>query len=166
MGNTEWGRKMLEPQELRALIKSTLTPMNLYSPDAEELLMATCAQESAMGTYRRQVGGPALGIFQMEPATFNDIFSNYLVFHPGLQADVCALASTQPPRPVELVTNDNFAIAMCRVQYLRAPGSLPSMLDLNGLWSYYKLHYNTSQGAATQAEFYANYKKYVAGAAT
>lgn len=156
---------MMEPQELRTLIQKTLKPMNLYSPEAEELLVATCAQESAMGTYRRQVGGPALGIFQMEPEDFNDIFKNYLAYKPGLEADLCALASTQPPRPVEMVTNDAFAVAMARVHYLRSPGALPPAGDLCAIWEYYKQYYNTPQGAATKDQFFANYRKLVNGSA-
>ena len=156
----------LNPDALRALIKSTLAPLGLYSPAAEELLMATCAQESALGLYRRQQGGgPALGIFQMEPATFQDIFSNYLAYKPALLTDVGALATTQPPRPVELVTNDAFAVLMARVHYLRAPGALPDPASLEALWAYYKQYYNTPGGAATQSEFFANYRKYVKGAA-
>ena len=156
----------LNPDALRALIKSTLAPLGLYSPAAEELLMATCAQESALGLYRRQQGGgPALGIFQMEPATFQDIFSNYLAYKPALLTDVCALATTQPPRPVELVTNDAFAVLMARIHYLRAPGALPPATDLAGIWNYYRGHYNTVLGKATQEEFYANYKKLVGGPA-
>ena len=157
---------MLEPEELRDLIKTTLWPVNLYSPEAEELLMATCAQESALGTYRRQVGGPALGVFQMEPEDFNDIFTNFLAYKPALLTDVCSLATTQPPRPVELVTNDAFAVLMARIHYLRAPGALPAATDLTALWNYYKLHYNTPGGAATQEQFFANYKKLVNGGAT
>lgn len=156
---------MLEPTELRALIHSTLSPLNLYSAAAEELLMATCAQESALGTYRRQMGGPALGIFQMEPGTFNDIWANYLAYHSTLATQVTALAATSPPRPIELTTNDPFAIAMCRVHYLRAPGALPGATDLVALWEYYKQHYNTPLGAATAQQFYKNYHKLVQGAA-
>jgi len=150
--------------ELRALIQKTLKPVQLWSPDAEELLMATAAQESHLGQYRRQTGGgPALGIFQMEPATFNDIWLNYLAYHKNLEADLCALATTQPPRPVEMVTNDAFAILMARVHYLRAPGSLPAASDLEGLWAYYKAHWNTPLGAATHDQFTNNYRMLVNG---
>ena len=152
---------------LRTLIQTTLKPLNLYSVDAEELLCATCAQESLLGKYRRQGnGGPALGIFQMEPEDFNDIWTNYLAYHPNLAMDIGKLATTQPPRPVELVTNDPFSIAMARVQYLRAPGTLPAATDLQGLWAYYKAHYNTPEGAATQDQFVRNYQTLVKGPAT
>src|SRR5260370_40232291 len=99
----------LEPKIFRHLIKDTLTPLGLYSADAEELLMATCAQESLLGQYRHQVNGPAIGIVQDEPADFNDLWKNY----PNgtrLGEEIDALASTQPPRPMELQNNDPFAI--------------------------------------------------------
>jgi hypothetical protein len=155
----------LKPDELRTLIQDTLKPVQLYSPAAEELLLATAAQESHLGEYRRQIGGPALGIFQMEPATFQDIWANYLKYKPALESDVCALASTQPPRPVEMVTNDGFAVLLARIHYLRAPEALPAAGNLCDLWTLYKLRWNTPLGAATKDQFFANYRKYVDGPA-
>jgi hypothetical protein len=140
--------------------------MGLYSPEAEELLMATCAQESLLGRYRRQVNGPAVGIFQMEPEDFNDIGVNFLQGRQDLMRRVMALGT--PGARVsaeELVDNDPLAIAMARIHYLRAPGALPAATDLQGIWNYYKLHYNTLGGAATEAEFYTHYHTLVGGAA-
>lgn len=153
----------LNPTLLRQQIKQVLAPLGLYSADAEELLMATCAQESMLGTYRRQVGGPALGIFQMEPEDYHDAWTNYLPYHPDLSRAISALGQSPtlpgtPPAVTELVDNDELAIAMCRVHYDRAPGALPSASDLSGLWSYYKRFYNTPQGAATAGEFYQHYQ--------
>jgi len=148
---------MLDPKTLRQLIQQTLTPLNLYSADAEELLMATCAQESLLGKYRHQVHGPAIGIFQDEPGDFNDLWNHFLSRTP-LGDSIAALASTQPPRPIELQNNDPFAIAICRVHYLRVKHPLPSATDLNGLWHYYKIYYNSTFGAATQEQFVNNYK--------
>jgi len=156
---------MMEPQELRDLIKSTLTPLGLYSPEAEELLMATAAQESHLGTYRQQIGGPALGIFQMEPATFNDIWANYLHYKHPLSDNIRALATHGFVIAGELVNNDPFAIAMARAQYLRAPEALPPAGDLCAIWTLYKLRWNTPLGAATKDQFFANYRKYVDGPA-
>lgn len=147
---------------LRSLIQQTLKPMNLWSANAEELLLATCAQESAFGTYRTQGGGgPARGIFQDEGEDFQDLFLNYLDYHSGLYTQVAKLFNTQPPDVDQLVNNDPAAIAICRVHYLRAPEALPSNTDLNAIWTIYKKRYNTPGGAATQDEFYRNYKRYV-----
>lgn len=47
------------------------------SSSAVNLLLGTAAQESAFGTYLRQIGGgPARGVFQMAPATAKDIWEN------------------------------------------------------------------------------------------
>ena len=155
---------MLNISNLRAQIESTLKPMGLYSPEAEELLCATCAQESLLGTYRVQVNGPALGIFQMEPEDYNDIWTNYLKYNFQLSVQVSALAEGNVGAQ-QLVTNDPLAIAMARIHYLRAPGALPAATDLNGLWQYYKQHYNTPEGAAKQVDFVRNYHNLVQGAA-
>ena len=62
---------MLDKQEVKALVTKATKAIDLYSPEVVELLMGTCAQESTMGKYRKQLGnGPALGIFQMEPFVF------------------------------------------------------------------------------------------------
>lgn len=148
--------------DLRALIQSVLKPMTLWTPAAEELLLATCAQESLFGTYRTQGnGGPARGIFQDEGEDFQDLFVNYLDYHSGLYTQVARLFQNQPPDVNELVNNDAAAVAICRVHYLRAPGALPNNTDLNAIWNYYKAHYNTAGGAATQQQFYDHYKHFV-----
>ena len=58
-----------------------LEPEIPHSLVAEELLMLTAAHESHLGTYLKQKGGPALGIYQMEPATYRDLHENFLRFH-------------------------------------------------------------------------------------
>jgi hypothetical protein len=152
----------MDIQPLRAMIQSTLTPLGLYSADAEELLCATCAQESLLGVYRQQVNGPALGIFQMEPEDFNDIWTNYLAYKPALAGQIRALCQGLMVAS-DLVNNDGLAIAMARVHYERAPGALPDAGDLAGMWGYYKQYYNTPGGSAKQADFYRNYHTLVQG---
>jgi hypothetical protein len=151
--------------DLRALIKSTLTPLGLYSANAEELLMATCANESNLGEYRTQVGGgPARGIFQMEGEDFNDIWYNWLGYKTGLAFSIAALNGGQRGTVDDLVANDPYSIAMARCHYARCPGALPIASDLNGIWSYYKRYYNTPIGAANQSVFISKYRQYVLGA--
>lgn len=149
----------LEAADLRALIQSTLTPMGLYSRNAEELLMATAANESHLGEFRRQIGGPAIGIFQEEPEDFADLYSNFLAFRPHLAAQVNSLSSARTVDDLE--ENDRYAVAICRLHYLRAPGELPAAGDLDAIWTYYKAHYNSEQGAANADAFMACYRKYV-----
>lgn len=149
---------------LRALIVTTLTPLGIYSANAEELLVATAAQESHMGTYRQQVNGPALGIYQMEPGDFEDIFRNYLAYHTTLKNQVMSL-EPDSINPQAMIFNDRFSTAMARVHYMRLPKALPASTDLQGIWMTYKIGYNSINGAATQEQFYANYKHYISDGA-
>lgn len=152
----------MNPQDLRNAIRQTLTPLGLYSPNAEELLMATSANESNLGEYRTQApNGPARGIFQCEGNTFNDIWSNYLAYHPSLATSLKGLNNGVEGTVDDLVNNDPYAIGICRAHYMRAPGALPDYTDIEAIWTYYKQHYNTPQGAATHDVFIQKYKKFV-----
>lgn len=151
----------MKATDLRQLIKGSLG--SLWSPAAEELLMATSAQESHLGQYRHQINGPALGIYQMEPGDHDDIWKNFLAYKPELAA-LAASASKDPAHPAsEMQLNDAYATVMCRLHYMRCPRALPDPTDLNALWMYYKVNYNSVKGAATAVQFYANYHGYVGG---
>jgi hypothetical protein len=154
----------MNPDDLRKAIRTELLLIGLYSADAEELLMATCAQESLLGQYRHQVSGPALGIFQMEPGDHDDIWKNYLTYHTDLARFIVGDPVIKPDAS-RLQTDDAYAIAMCRVHYARCPRAFPKATDLNGLWMYYKVNYNSVHGAATQEQFNRHYQTLVHGVA-
>lgn len=161
---------MIDKSQLRALVKQTITFLGLHSQAAEDLIMGTIAQESHLGTYIKQLGkGPALGLVQMEPATHDDIWINFLAYKKPLSALLWTLSldngmftSSKIPDSAQLMGNMYYAIAMCRIHYFRAPGALPQAGDIAGYAAYWKKYYNTPLGAGTEAEFIANYKKYVA----
>lgn len=145
------------------LVIPTLKKIGLHSEAAANLIVGTAAQESR-GKYLVQLGnGPALGFFQMEPATYQDIWDNYLSYKSELEAKVLHLASIEsssnsmPPDEQQLVTNLAFACAMCRVHYLRKPQSLPDANDVAALGGYWKKHYNTHLGKGTVEEFVHNF---------
>lgn len=59
----------MNSEQLRSLIRDVLECWGMYSESLEELLLLTAATESHCGRWWRQVGGPARGIFMMEPGT-------------------------------------------------------------------------------------------------
>ncbi|MGI9250965.1 MAG: hypothetical protein ACR2PR_07175, partial [Pseudohongiellaceae bacterium] len=126
------------------------------SKPAVDLLLGTAAQESLLGTYVRQVGGgPALGIYQMEPATHDDILDNYVRYHDDLVDKLAEIfGSTLPMAPERLVYDLRYATIMARLHYYRRPEPLPD--DLVGLAQYWKTHYNTELGAGTVSEYVHN----------
>jgi hypothetical protein len=149
---------------LRSLIQSTLTPIGLYSPNAEELLLATCANESNFGMYRVQGGGgPARGIFQMEAEDFNDIWTNYLAYHATLAFQIKNYNGGHQGTADDMIYNDPYSVCMARIHYARKPGALPDANNIEAIWAYYKQWYNTPQGAATHDTFIAKYNHYVLG---
>lgn len=146
----------IHPGQLREyIIRPVLNRLGLYSEAAEELLMLTAATESLCGKFVHQVGGPALGIFQMEPRTHDDIWDNFLRFKPDLAFRVKHFGRLSQQLPGNLY----YACAMARVHYLRVPERLPSAIDVNGLADYWKAHYNTHLGAGKPEEAIQNYKR-------
>ncbi|QDP58373.1 MAG: hypothetical protein Unbinned664contig1000_54 [Prokaryotic dsDNA virus sp.] len=154
---------MINPKQLRInVIRPVLQSIGLWSQAAENLLLGTAAQESGMGQYLVQLGnGPARGIFQMEPATLEDIEINYLGYRNDLRNKVNGFAFPALTHEDNLTCNLAFAAVMCRVHYLRKPGALPDANDIPGMAGYWKLHYNTPLGKGSVHEFVENYNRYV-----
>ena len=152
---------MPTPEEfLTTVIRPTLIEIGLHSAVAEQLLLGTAMQESDL-VHRHQMGnGPARSFFQMEPATHNDIWQNFLKFRKEL-ADKIANLLTSPTadKIKELENNDRYACAMARVHYLRVPEALPAADDIEAIANYWKNHYNTLLGAGTAAQFIAKWRK-------
>lgn len=144
---------MINNKQFRELIiQPTLHDLVMNSKDAEELLVFTCAVESLGGTYIKQEGGPAIGIYQIEPRTYNDLWQNYIYKRPQL----CLILASNfqahlMPDEQRLIYDLRFATAMARIFYLRVKEELPPANDLDAIWNFYKTHYNTSKGSAIQA---------------
>ena len=155
---------MINHSQLRELIiKPTLDKLVMNSDAAVELLLFTCAVESDGGSYLKQIKGPALGIYQMEPATYNDIWQNFIRLDNNLllQFGIHFGAYRMPPEE-RLIYDLEFATAMARVHYRRVPKALPDAKIPNDIWEYYKKYYNTRQGSADRSRCLAAYEKFIA----
>ncbi len=150
---------MLDPRQFtKHIIRPALKAIDLHSVAAEELLLGTAIQESRL-TYLVQIGGgPALGVFQMEPATHDDIQGNYLAYRQDLTDKVAASCGVYKSR--EMVWNLKYAAVMCRIHYYRVPAALPEAGNVSRQAEYWKKHYNTVAGAGTEQEYMANWHKY------
>jgi len=143
------------------IIDPVLEEMSMYSVAASELLLGTAIQESRL-TYLVQLGGgPALGVFQMEPATFKDIWINYLAFRPSISKSVQSIAgvgAAEHATAEQMVWHLAFAAAMCRVHYRRVPEAMPPAGDYPAQAEYWKEYYNTPLGAGTAEEYIENWE--------
>lgn len=156
----------MNAKHLRDLIKSTLRVFSAYSTEAVDLLMLTAAQESFCGETLRQLGGgPALGIFQMEPETYNDIMSRFIPNRPDLGTRLNSFRTSLSPW-MDLEGNLLFQIVIARVNYMRIHEAIPKWSGneeeyIRALAAYWKKYWNTKIGKGTQEEAIANYKRYV-----
>lgn len=147
---------------LYRVIRPALTAIDLDSPAAEQLLLGTALQESDLRNTVQMGGGPALGYFQMEPATHDDIWANFLGYRTELAGKVRRLAGITdgtPPATL-LASHHHYAAAMTRVHYLRVKQPMPPPGDGAAMAAYWKDHYNTAGGAGSTAQFMRKWTSY------
>lgn len=151
---------MIDPKQLRDyLIRPVLKYMEpafglgVSCPQAVNLLLGTAAHESLGGKYIVQVGGPAKGIYQIEPATEQSLWDNYLAYREDKASLVRSLASQRLGRG-DLTWNLAYQTAMCRVKYWTADFDWPDdPNDIEALAKIWKKRYNTHLGAGTEEQF-------------
>jgi hypothetical protein len=142
----------INPQQLAALvIRPALTYIGMHSRAAEQLVLGTALTESR-GEYVKQLGkGPALGLWQMEPATHDDILGNFVAYKPQLRGWLTGLTTSAKitDGALELVGNLFYGAAMCRIHYARVRATLPLADEFGDMALYWKRWYNTPLGAGT-----------------
>lgn len=162
------------------VLRPTLTEMSMWSPSAEKLLTMIAAHESLGLKHRVQVQGPALGVFQMEPATFKDLLQTYLgQVNPGRRERLARFLPDEPEDLAEafedlaegraeihpglldaLRDNDPFACAAARLQLARVAEPLPDVEDNEGLAHYAKAHWNSVLGKAKADKYLSDFVRY------
>lgn len=153
---------MLRAKDLREyVIRPILTKLNMWSESAEELLLGTSAVETDLGYFLHQIGGPARGIYQMEPNTERDIWDVYITRKPQINQVLTSLGYPYMPDEDDMVWNLAYATAMTRIHYWRIPEPLPDSEDIQGLAKYHKKWYNTAAGKTKPEEFVSKYERFV-----
>ena len=78
----------LDATQLRQMvIKPALEKLHLWSTAAEELVLGTAIVERALIYIRQHGAGPALGLWQVEPRTHDDLYTNYLSYRGSWGCD-------------------------------------------------------------------------------
>ena len=156
------------------IIKPTLKYMgeSYNTEEARFLLLCTAAIESDCGHFIKQVNGPALGIWQMEPRTHNDTWDNCDILHEcqfGMRIASLGLRKNSDDRDSDytqdLTASPKYACAMARLKYSMDPHALPkynggTALDLDMFYRYYKRVYNTHLGASTFQKWLAKIEEH------
>jgi hypothetical protein len=123
------------------------------TPYIRDLIVATCAIETHLGTYLHQTGrGPALSIYQFEPSSLEDLLKNF-ASAPKYAALLHASRVEGVSDESQIMWNLRFATVCARLYYYRVREALPHETTFESLWHYYKTYWNTEAGAATAASF-------------
>jgi len=101
-----------------------------------------------------QIGGPALGLWQMEPFTHDDCWQNFLLARHALGGTCLGyLPARFNGRPVgnaiAMVESLAYACALAMVRFYRSPIALPAAGDAAGMNRAWRLGYNTTLGAGS-----------------
>lgn len=142
---------------VRTAIERALARFQL--PDSEaavRLLLMIAAHESDGFLFCRQKGGPALGLFQMEQATYKAVL-DYL----QRSGKFPAISRSLPAE--RMLIDAEFAAAIARVYLYSFPEPLPDADDFAALASYAKKYWNTDAGKASAEKYLADFMQHVWG---
>lgn len=146
------------------VIKPTLKRLGVYSKAAENLLLATAAQESGLGSHLKPAGQRALGIYQIHSLSHRHIWDDHLALHSEMASLVRGLASqhdflSQPH--AELATNLSYATAIAWFMYARHEDfCLPKSNDTTSLACLWKRYYHPKSKVSIE-DFNANVIRYL-----
>jgi len=139
-------------KQFKNLITQVLKEVDLYTPSATAILLGTAAKETSFGTYLKQLGdGPALGPFQIEPATFQYLKYKYQENFPVIKSFTFN----------QLQYDLRASIIMARLKYFSISTPLPDADDILAIAKYWKKYYNTHLGDGTVEQFLHSWNRYV-----
>lgn len=142
----------------REFIRRVLTACNVSFDDHQvNQIYGTAIVESNKTNVKQQGGGPALGYFQMEPATREDILTNYLMYYPRLTKQLCkGLGRSLVCTDKEFMLSPALQVIYCWLHYRRyiAWGGNVYMYAVN-----WKMKYNTRKGKGKSSEYVKRYLK-------
>lgn len=161
---------MINPNDLlEYVIKPSLDllkpfDLRIASTAAEHQILGTAAVESKMGYHLQQVSGPAMGIYQIEMPTHNDVL-RYAMKKPVLAHIIDRVKSpfARNCDTLNLRCNLIYSTIICRLKYWMQPEPLPAHDDIEGMAAYWKKHYNSQLGKGTVHGFIDAYGNYIRG---
>ncbi len=148
---------MINPLDLVAhVIRPVLQDLSTWrsgvnTPSAENLLLFTALVESDLQYLHQKGGGPAIGLWQVEPETHDDMWETYISRFPVL---VKVLEKYGKSLTAETMHgNLYYNCAMARLRYCRVRPPLPAAADIPKMAEYWGKYYNTKNLTEDKARF-------------
>ena len=107
--------KKLANQMLPLVVKPALEKLGFWSLSAEELVLGTAIVESGLTYLKQHADGPALDLWQVEPTTHDDLYTNFRNYRPELGSKLMELRAPNLSMDVNLATNLIYGDAVCRL---------------------------------------------------
>ena len=146
-------RPQIVHDSIKKIINWTLEFLNMDSPEARELIFKTGMAESKYKALEQYGDGPAVGYFQVEPATINDTIDNYVAYRQTIQTKLWNLGFDDKDSVLRVMGNIPLQVAFCRLKYRRDKYALPKCGDLEAQAKYWKRVYNSHLGKGTVKHF-------------
>jgi hypothetical protein len=159
----------MNPNQLKEYIDRVLSNeiSKYHSREAVYQILFTAAAESDCGKYIRQVKGPAMGIFQIEPNSEKLVWKWAIkesedFFEALVNSSTGSIFSED-----DLVGNIKYQIILARAYYYSWPNALPIISDpidkesIKRMAEYWKKYWNTEEGKGTVKGAIKKYKKFV-----
>ena len=140
-------------KDIKDIIDWTLKYLDMYSEDAADLVFKTGMAETGYKAIKQYGGGPALGFWQVEPATINDTMENYVKYRSKLEKLLISLGYDETHSEMRVMSNIALQVAFCRLKYKRDKYALPKANDLKAQAEYWKRVYNSHLGKGTIKHF-------------
>jgi len=153
---------MMNKQQLVELVITPFLKLMHNGISGELAITMIIAHESRRGHFLKQVGGPALGLIQMEPTTHNSTWRyGDSIWHNALKLgiiDKFTYNNKLMPSAQRLIYDLQYNVFMARQRLFMKRGALPTNID--DLSRYLKKHWNSIHGAAADMSYRDDYVKW------
>ena len=141
--------------EIKEIVEYALYKVDSFSDDALALVVRTGMAESGYRALKGYgEGNPAIGFWQIEPATMNDMIKNYIHYRSHYKNNLISLGMNfEKDTIMSVMSNMAVQAALCRLHYRRDKHPIPSWDNLEDQGKYWKRVYNTIEGRGTVQHF-------------
>ena len=140
-------------EDIKKIINWSLNNLDMNSEDVSVLVFRTGMAESGYRHLSQMGSGPAVGFFQVEPATIDDTWNNYAVYRKPIMDILKDMGFDPNNSKISVMSSIALQAAFCRLKYRRDRLPIPPAEQLCAQAAYWKRVYNTVLGKGSVEHF-------------